>query len=73
MPLQSYLTLCIYQLGLESQLPPKIVNLLLTITDENIKLTVLRGSHPGRITGRMPGAYVLHASVPVFPSHVQPL
>ena len=28
---------------------------------------------PVRIPDRMPGACVLHASVPVFPSHVQPL
>ena len=28
---------------------------------------------PVRIPGRMPGAFVLHDSVPVFPSHVQTL
>ena len=37
----SYLTQCIYRLVLESQLPPKIVNYLFTITSWNIKLTVL--------------------------------
>ena len=43
-PLQVYLTKCIYQLVLESQHPHKIVNLLFTITNSNIKLTVLWGS-----------------------------
>ena len=39
-----YLTECIYQLVLESQLPHKIVNMLFTITYQMIKLTVLWGS-----------------------------
>jgi hypothetical protein len=39
-----YLTECIYSLVLESQLTHKIVNLLFTITNSNIKLTVLWGS-----------------------------
>ena len=42
--LRFYLTLCIYQLLLESQLPPKIVNLLFTITHQNAKLTILWGN-----------------------------
>ena len=41
---QSPLTECIYSLVLESQRPHKIVNLLFTITNEDIKLTVLWGS-----------------------------
>jgi len=32
-----------------------------------------RGGQYVRILGRMPGAFVLHASVPVFSCHVQPL
>ena len=39
-----YLTQCIRQLALERQLPPQTVSLLFTITNQNIKLTVLRGS-----------------------------
>ena len=39
-----YLTESIYQLVLESQLPHKIVDLLCTETNQNIKLTVLWGS-----------------------------
>ena len=39
-----YLTECIYWLALESQPPHKIVNLLFTITGENVKLTILWGS-----------------------------
>jgi len=31
---------CVYQLLCESQVPNKIVNLLFTITNQNIKLTV---------------------------------
>ena len=38
---RAYLTQCVYLLVLESQLPHKIVNLLSTITDQYIKLTVL--------------------------------
>ena len=37
----SHLTGCIYELVLEGQLPYKVVNLLFTITDQNVKLTVL--------------------------------
>ena len=37
----SYLTTCTYQLDLESQLPHKIVNLIFTIINQNMKLTVL--------------------------------
>ena len=40
----SYFTGFIHQLVSESQLPHTIVNLLLTITDGNMKLTVLWGS-----------------------------
>ena len=39
----AYLTECIYQLVLESQVPHKTVNLLFTIPNENIKLTGLGG------------------------------
>ena len=39
-----YLTACVYYLLLESQLSHEIVNLLLTITKQNIKLTVFWGS-----------------------------
>ena len=38
-----YLTKCIFQLVLESQLPHTIVKILFTITTRNIKLTVLWG------------------------------
>jgi hypothetical protein len=41
---RTYLTECINQLVLESQLLHKTVNLLLTISDENKKLTLLWGS-----------------------------
>ena len=41
--LLAYLTECIYQLVLESQLPHKLVNLLFTITYQNIKLMVSWG------------------------------
>jgi hypothetical protein len=34
---------------------------------------VIVGAGNARIPGRMPGACVLHASVPVFPCQVQPL
>ena len=37
---QSHLTECIHQLVLESRLPHKIVYLLFTITNQNIKLTI---------------------------------
>ena len=40
----SYLTECIYQLVLGSQLPRKIVTLFLTVSDSDIRLTVLWGS-----------------------------
>ena len=43
MQVPTYLTESLYQLVLESQLPHKIVNLLLTITNQNIKSTVLWG------------------------------
>ena len=39
-----FLTYCILELVLESQLPPKIVSLLFTITDSHVKLIVLWGS-----------------------------
>ena len=39
--LQVYLTQCIDQMVSESQLPHKIVNLLFTIINQNIKLTIL--------------------------------
>ena len=39
-----YLTDCIYELVLESQLPHKIVNIMFTITNQNTELTVLWGS-----------------------------
>jgi hypothetical protein len=39
----SYLTECIHQLVLESQLRYKIVNFLFTFTNQNMKLTVLCG------------------------------
>ena len=32
-----------------------------------------RAAHPVRISGGMPGGCMLHAYVPVFPCHVQPL
>ena len=38
---QSHLTQCISQMVSESQLPYKIVNLLVTITNLNNKLTIL--------------------------------
>ena len=41
---KSYLTQCNHQSVLGSQLPHKVVNLLFTITDENVKLAVLLGS-----------------------------
>ena len=44
-----YLTDCIYELVLESQLPHRIVNLLFTITNQNIQLTILWGSWLSRI------------------------
>ena len=37
---RAYLTQCIHELVLESQLPHKIVNLLFTIADSSIRLTV---------------------------------
>jgi hypothetical protein len=40
---RSYLTECVHQSFSESQLPYKIVNLLFTITDSNMKLTVWWG------------------------------
>ena len=40
---RSYLTECVNQSVSESELPYKIVNFLFTITDSNIKLTVLWG------------------------------
>ena len=40
----SHLTECINQTILENELPHKIVNLLFTVTDQNIKLTILWGS-----------------------------
>ena len=39
-----YLIFCIYELVLDSQLPHKIVTLLFTITNQNMKLIVLWGS-----------------------------
>ena len=35
--------------------------------------SIVLGRPVVRIPGRMPGACVLHASVPAFPCHVQPL
>ena len=40
----SHVTECIYQWVLESQIPQNIINLLFTIADKNIKLSVLWGS-----------------------------
>ena len=40
--IDSLLKECIYGLVLENQLSPEIVNLLFTVTNQNIKLTVLR-------------------------------
>ena len=40
---RSHLTECVHQLVLESQLPHKTVNLLLTITNQDDNLTVLWG------------------------------
>ena len=42
--LQVYLTECIYQLVLESQLPHKTVNLIFSSVIVNNKLTILWGS-----------------------------
>ena len=42
--MQAYLTECIYELVLESQLPREIVNLLSIITNYDIKLSISWGS-----------------------------
>ena len=43
LPRAAHDTECIYELVLESQLPHKIFNLLLTIADQNVKLTFFWG------------------------------
>ena len=42
--LEFHLTECINQMVLQGQLPHKIVNLLITVTKQNHKLTILWGS-----------------------------
>ena len=43
------------------------------LDDSTQESCVARWVRTVRIPGRMPGACVLHASLPVFPCHVQPL
>ena len=64
---QSYLAGCIYQLVLESQLTYKNVNLLLNVTNQSIKLTVLGVDFPKLIDVYIVSDKVCKQGVPRTP------